>query len=63
MYRPNPFKLSTLHAWIEEAHNELEQVSANVVMKYIHKHHPGVLFSPHWFNVQYRRYINSVASG
>lgn len=68
MYRPNPFKYSTLHAWIQEALDELYQhglddPSTQMVMKCIHKHHPGVLFSPNWFNVQYRKYTSSGAPG
>ncbi len=63
MYRPNPFKQSTLHAWIQEASDELARnqianPSVQLVMKYIHKHHPGVLFSPHWFSAQYKRYTS-----
>lgn len=68
MYRPNPFKLSTLHAWIRESlddmgENQIKEPSAQMVMKHIHKHHPGVLFSPNWFKVQYRRYVMGSCPG
>lgn len=62
MYKPNPFRLSTLHTWIDQAledHKDDKGVDAKTVMKHIHKHHPGVLFSPHWFAVQYRRHVNN----
>jgi hypothetical protein len=77
MYRPNPFKLSTLHEWILQSIQELhgnhdndgndemttETISPIVVMKHIHKTHPGVLFSPHWFNVQYKRVMAGIVQG
>ena len=69
MYRPNPFKLSTLHTWIKDAVHDLEDKKdpqgtehpdADQVMKHIHKHQPGVLFSVHWFRTQYKKYIKNV---
>ena len=69
MYRPNPFKLSTLHSWINDALHNLEKTKdsqgpehpdADQVMKHIHKHQPGVLFSVHWFRAQYKKYINNI---
>jgi hypothetical protein len=70
MYRPSPFKKSTLYAWMREAraahanqvlHNtehdlDIHVLTADMVMKYIHKHHPGVLFSPNWFKSQFRKF-------
>lgn len=69
MYRPNPFKLSTLHSWIDDAVHSLENTNdaqgreypdADEVVKYIHKHQPGVLFSIHWFRAQYKKYMRSL---
>ena len=57
MYRPNPFHLSTLHKWIDEALKQVKKSpKAEQVMKHIHNNHPGVLFSPHWFTVQFKKY-------
>ena len=62
MYKPNPFRLSTLHQWIDETleyYKDDIDISIKKVMKYIHKTHPGVLFSPHWFTVQYKKYMDT----
>jgi hypothetical protein len=64
MYRPHPFQLTTLHAWIAEARSVLGQdATASQVMKHIHVVQPGVLFSPHWFAAMYKKYVNCVANG
>lgn len=61
MWRPNPCKRRTVHAWILEALDYLgkdgiHNPSPNLVMKVIHKLHGGVLFSPHWFSATYKKF-------
>ena len=71
MYKPNPFLLSTLYAWIEGAlqihrnsHGGHEghggPPDPHTIMKLIHREHPGALFSPSWFRVKYTKYMNTI---
>lgn len=67
MYKPNPFLLSTLHVWIEGAlqiHRNSHEghegyPDPQTIMKLIHRDHPGAIFSPNWFSVQYKRYMDT----